>query len=81
MNNAELQTALTSFPAGAKVRIVGLDGGKGFRSRMLQLGILPGETVTIVRGGGMMPLVLEVKGSKVMLGRGAAAKILGAAAA
>ncbi len=73
--------ALISFPPGARVRIASLDGGRQFRSKMLQLGILPGETVSVVRGGKVMPLVLEVKGTKVMLGRGAAAKIYGTAAA
>ncbi|MBN2509393.1 MAG: ferrous iron transport protein A [Spirochaetales bacterium] len=69
--------SLTSLSAGKRMRIALLDGGREFRSRMLNLGIIPGETITVVRGGGSMPLVVEVKGTKVMLGRGAAVRIYG----
>ena len=68
---------LSSLSSGKKMQITLLDGGREFRSKMLNLGIVPGETVEVVRGGGAMPLVVEVKGTKVMIGKGAAVRIFG----
>lgn len=55
--------------AGVVARI---HGGRGMRSRLLRLGIIPGVPVRKLQGGSSGPVVLEVLGSNVMLGRGMA---------
>lgn len=45
-------------------------GGHGMRSKLLRLGIIPGVPVKKLQGDSTGPVVLEVLGSSVMLGRG-----------
>ena len=61
---------LSEVPAGKTVVVRTFRGGKGMRQRLLDLGIVPGEQVKIIRGGRGLPYVLMVKTSKVMLGQG-----------
>ncbi len=67
---------LSEVSAGKTVTVQTFRGGKGMRQRLLDLGIVPGEQVKIVRGGKGLPFVLMVKTSKVMLGQGIASHIL-----
>ena len=67
---------LSEIPPGATVTIHSFRGGRGMRQRLLDLGLVPGEQVTVVRGGRGMPHVLTVKTSRVMLGQGIARHIL-----
>jgi Fe2+ transport system protein FeoA len=45
------------------------------RSRLTDLGIVPGEELKIIRGNRNSPFVVQVRGGKVMLGRGMLEKI------
>jgi len=56
-------------------KILNISQGRMIRQRLLNLGIVPGEEVSIIRGGGNHPLVLEIRGTKVALGAGMAAKV------
>jgi Fe2+ transport system protein FeoA len=49
-----------------------IEGGRGLRGRLMRLGIMPGVRVRKVHGGIAGPVVVEVMGSSVMLGRGMA---------
>lgn len=44
--------------------------------RLADLGFIPGSVVRVLRSFGSGPLLVEVKGSRVALGRGLAMKIL-----
>ena len=66
-----------SRAAEGKYRVVSLNGGKGFIRRIAELGIYPNSTLEVsayMNGGG--PISIIVKGSKLALGRGMAAKIM-----
>lgn len=55
--------------------VLRLHGGRGMRDHLFRLGIVPGVRVRMVHGGNRGPIVLEVLGSNVMLGRELAEKI------
>ncbi len=73
MNN--MQKPLTKFPTGSEVRIAGIDGGRGARSRMLALGLTPGCPATVL-GGGPTGCRVRVRGADLVLCCGLAEKIL-----
>lgn len=59
-----------------KYKIEKMHGGSIFNMRLLSLGFLPGEAITVINKFGNGPLTVSVKGNKIGLGRGAAARIL-----
>lgn len=63
---------LGTLEDGAAGVVGRIDGGRMMRGRLLRLGIVPGVPVRKVRGGDEGPVVLEVLGGSVMLGRGMA---------
>ena len=67
---------LSTVAAGRKVRLAGVDAGQNLRSRLAAMGLVGNVEMTVVRNGHPGPFVISVKGSKVMLGRGMAQKIM-----
>ena len=67
---------LSEVQAGSKVSMVSVEAGKGLKAQLAAMGLLPGVEITVVRRGHPGPLVVEVKGSKMMLGRGMAHRII-----
>lgn len=67
--------ALSTIPQGARARFVRVDAAQGLRARLAAMGLVPGTEVLMVsnRGGG--PAVVEVKGTRLALGRGMTGKI------
>ncbi len=52
-------------------------GGFGFRRRLLSLGIHPGEKLRIIKSGFFGgPILVEVRGAEVAIGRGAASRVV-----
>jgi Fe2+ transport system protein FeoA len=67
---------LASAVQGRKYKIDKISGGHGLNSRLLSVGFLPGEVISVINQSGRGPLTVSVKGSKIALGRGIAHKIL-----
>ena len=65
---------LSETPAGHKVRLVAIDGGRQLTRRLLSLGLSLGSEVEILhhRGRGV---VVAKQGNRVALGRGIAEKL------
>lgn len=67
---------LLDSPKGKIVRIIDITGGKGVGIKLRQLGLTPGREVKIMRfaplGG---PVMIDVEGRSVALGRGIAARV------
>lgn len=62
---------------GINLRVIGFDGGGKFEERLLQHGLYPGDQARIVRMAPLRgPLLVEVAGREIALGRGVAQKIL-----
>lgn len=67
---------LLNIDDGKKVRILKISGGRGIRQHLQCLGIHVGDIVTLKKSsflGG--PVLLEVNGYDIALGRGVASKI------
>ncbi len=61
---------------GKKVEIVDLRGGSNFISKLYKLGLKEGVVLLIKKKSKICPVLLEVNGSTVAIGRGMAAKIV-----
>ena len=70
-----MQRPLSTVLAGATVVLRRIRAGRELEARLSALGFVPGETLHIHRNTRPGPLVVGVKGSRVMLGRGMAEKI------
>lgn len=66
---------LGELPTGAHAVVRALRGGKGFSSRLSAMGVTPGADVTVVQNFGRGPMLIEVRDTRVALGRGEASKI------
>lgn len=55
--------------------VVRINGGHSRRNRLLQLGIVPGVPVCVIRNGNHGPMVLDVLGTRIMLGNGIASAV------
>jgi Fe2+ transport system protein FeoA len=60
---------------GERVVIREIAGGMGIKRRLEAMGLYPGEEVEVVSANGG-PIILNVKGCRVGIGRGMAFKIL-----
>lgn len=70
-------TPLDRIEENRQVRVVDIQGGWGIRRRLGQMGIHPGDVITLVRYGAFQgPILIHVHGSQVALGRGIASRIL-----
>jgi ferrous iron transport protein A len=60
-----------------KATVIDIQGGSGVRQRLSQMGIHPGDMITMRRYGALRgPLLIEIHGSQVALGRGIASRIV-----
>lgn len=68
---------LTEVKAGNAVKVVRVSGGLGIRQRLSCLGIHPGDDLFLQKSGFLHgPVLINIHGNQVALGRGIAAKIL-----
>jgi ferrous iron transport protein A len=72
-----MSTTLDLITEDTKAKVIDIQGGARIRQRLSQMGIHPGDIVTILRYGALRgPLLIEVHGSQVALGRGIASKVI-----
>jgi ferrous iron transport protein A len=67
---------LSKIRSGRTVKVVGVEAGRGLNSRLAAMGLLPNVEIIVVSNGHPGPFVVSVKGSRMMLGRGMADKIM-----
>jgi ferrous iron transport protein A len=67
--------ALSQLVQGQKGRIVQITGGRGFVSRLGTLGFIPGHVVEMEANYGTGPIIVNVEGVEIALGRGEADRI------
>ncbi|MDC7226102.1 MAG: FeoA family protein [Spirochaetales bacterium] len=67
--------SLSELEQGKKAVVASILGGRNLRQRLVNMGMLPGSEVTVVRSSKMGPMVLNVQGAQVMIGRGMAKQI------
>ena len=74
---AHLLSSMDQIPAGSCILVRQLRGGSDFVSRMIALGFSEGTEVQVIQNYGRGPLIALVRGTRVVLGRGEALKVLG----
>jgi len=66
---------LSAMLTGQSGTIQGLRGGRGFVGRLASLGFTPGAYVEMLQNYGTGPLIVEVRDTRIALGRGEARKV------
>jgi ferrous iron transport protein A len=67
---------LDQLPAGSRAVVRELKGGRGFAGRLAGMGISAGCQIEVLQNAARGPLLVRVRGTRLALGRGEAAKIL-----
>jgi len=67
---------LSKVKSGEKVKLVRIEAGRGLNSRLASMGLVSNVEITVVSNNHPGPFVINVKGSRMMLGRGMANKIM-----
>lgn len=66
---------LSEVGPGEQADLLEIKGGGYLRRRLTELGFIAGEKIKVIRNSGYGPVVLTVKGSRIVLGRGEAGKV------
>ena len=75
-NQERPKLPLALVPPGFEVRIVGLHGGRRLVQRLSNLGFTIGGKIKVVHTHNPGPVLVEVKDSRIALGRGCSMKII-----
>ncbi len=67
---------LTIVQPGRTVRLVSVDAGHSLQGQLTAMGLVPGVEIEVLRNSFKGPFIIAVKGSRIMLGRGMAQKIV-----
>jgi len=67
---------LADIETAREVRLVSIDAGRGLMSRLASMGFLPGTAFTVKANRGFGPVIVALKGTRDMIGRGMAQKML-----
>lgn len=62
-------TALSAVKRNEQCRVITIAGGEGMRSKMYNLGVHETERVRVVQNRGFGPLVIDIGGTRLILGR------------
>lgn len=64
---------LLDAPQSEWLKVAGLEGGANLRARLLQHGLFVGDRIRVLRAAPLKgPLLIEVNGREIALGRGIA---------
>jgi ferrous iron transport protein A len=75
MSTENASKTLCNLQAGRTGKVVELQGGHGFASRMAALGFTPGVDIAMVQNFGRGPIIVMVRGTRIALGRGEADQV------
>ena len=67
---------LSEVPAGQTVRLVKIDAGQGLKNRLAAMGLLANGPIQVMRNDFRGQIIVRVKNTKVVLGRGMSHKVL-----
>lgn len=68
--------SMTNLNAGEHATILSFGDGRAVQNRLASLGFTPGVDVDMTQNYGFGPLIVTVRGTRIALGRGEAAKII-----
>jgi Fe2+ transport system protein FeoA len=72
---AQEQISLRKAANGTQVQLSKVVAGRGLKARLAAMGLLPGVKFRIINNGHPGPSVIDLKGARIVLGKGMAAKI------
>ena len=67
--------SLAHLPAGSQAVVATLPHPRGLAKRLIALGLTPGSEVRVLQNRGRGPLIVEVHGARLALGRGQAERV------
>lgn len=67
---------LSTIQTGETVKLSGIEAGRGLNNRLAAMGLVSNVEITVVSNGHPGPFVISAKGTRMMLGRGMADKIM-----
>jgi Fe2+ transport system protein FeoA len=68
-------TDLSRVDQGKEVTLVRISGGRGIRSKLYSMGLVPGSAFTVLSRGRRGPVILSIKDARLAIGQGMAQKI------
>lgn len=72
----KIMKPLSEVPAGQTVRLVRVNAGSGLKSRLAAMGLLANVSIHVMRNDFAGQLIVRVKNTKVVLGRGMSQKVV-----
>ena len=63
------ERTLSRLRRGESARVISVDGGQGMRTKLQNLGIYEGITIKVAQNHGYGPVLIELEGTRLMLGR------------
>ena len=72
----EKTMALSVVDAGKNVILIDIEGGRGIRSKLYSMGLVPGAKLTVLNQNVAGPIMINIKNSKLAIGQGIAQKII-----
>ena len=69
-----IKIPLTKAPIRKLVKLVSINGGRSITQRLVELGLTPGTNLQVIQDSGG-PLIINVRRSKIALGRAMAEKL------
>jgi ferrous iron transport protein A len=68
-------TSLSQLPSQSRAIVVALPRFRGLAERLISMGLTPGAELRMVQNRGRGPVIIEVHGVRLALGRGQAARV------
>ena len=63
-------------PEGTVSKVIRIRGGKGLVRRLMDMGLVPGTEVSMIKSVGFGPILVGVKGTRLAIGKGIAMRVL-----
>ena len=71
-----MEMPLAMLPENEEARVVEVRGGRGLARRLSELGFTPGARVKVLFSNSPGPVLIDVRGSRIALGRGLLMRII-----
>lgn len=67
---------LSSVDPGKEVTLIDIDGGKGIRSKLYSMGLVPGVTLAVLSRNTSGPVMIGIRDTRLAIGCGMSRKII-----
>ena len=71
-----MRMPLAMLPENEEARVIEVRGGRGLVRRLSELGFTPGARVKVLFSNSPGPVLIDVRGSRIALGRGLLMRIM-----